>query len=114
MTVMTDSARDEVLAAFEFALETQLRAVRRLRGGQARPRRTGAKGLSNVNMAFEVLRRSKSALHADDLIVAIAQAYGVQPARDSLVSALSKKVAAGDRFEKTAPNTFGLRPDAFE
>jgi hypothetical protein len=47
----------------------------------------------------------------DDLIAAIAQAYGVQPARDSLVSALTKKVVAGDRFEKTAPNTFGLRSD---
>jgi hypothetical protein len=51
-------------------------------------------------------------LHVDELIVAIAQAYGVQPARDSLVSALSKKVVAGDRFEKSAPNTFALRADA--
>ena len=107
---MTDSTRDEVLAAFELVLETQLRAVRRLRGG--RPRRAESKGLSNVDMSFEVLRRAKAALHVDDLIVAIAQAYGVQPARDSLVSALTKKVVAGDRFEKTAPNTFGLRTDA--
>jgi len=36
----------------------------------------------------------------------------VQPARDSLVSALTKKVMAGDRFEKTGPNTFGVRADA--
>ena len=63
-------------------------------------------------MAYQVLHRTRTPLHADDLIIAIAQAYGVQPARDSLVSALSKKVVAGDRFEKTAPNTFGLRPDA--
>ncbi len=64
-------------------------------------------------MSFEVLRRTKAPLHVNDLIVAIAQAYGVQPARDSLVSALSKKVAAGDRFEKPAPNTFGLRAVRF-
>jgi len=111
VNAMADSVRDEILAAFELALDTQLRAVRRLRG-RPRERRTGDEGLSNIDMSFEVLRRTKSPLHVDDLIVAIAQAYGVQPARDSLVSALTKKVVAGDRFEKTAPNTFGLRADA--
>lgn len=109
---MADGIRDEILAAFELSLETQLRAVRRLRGRRPRPERAGAKGLSNVDMALAILRRLKTPLHVDDLIIAIAQTYGVQPARDSLVSALTKKVVAGDRFEKTAPNTFGLRPDA--
>ena len=108
---MADSTRDEILAAFELALDTQLRAVRRLRGRRP-PARPAGKGLSNVDMAMAVLRRAKTPLHVDDLIVTIAQTYGVQPARDSLVSALTKKVVAGDRFEKTAPNTFGLRADA--
>ena len=110
---MPDSPRDEILEAFEIALETQLRAVRRLRGVR-RPKTRGGpeEGLSQVGMAFEVLRRARKPLHVDELIVAIAQAYGVQPARDSLVSALSKKVVAGDRFEKSAPNTFALRADA--
>jgi hypothetical protein len=109
---MADAIRDEILAAFELALDTQLRAVRRLRGRQP-PRECGrSKGLSNVGMSFAILQRAKTPLHVDELIVAIAQAYGVQPARDSLVSALTKKVVAGDRFEKTAPNTFGLRADA--
>ena len=106
------TVRDEILSAFELSLETQLRAIRRLRGRQSGRERPGPKGLSNIDMSVEVLRRAKAPLHVDDLIVALAQAYGVQPARDSLVSALSKKVAAGDRFEKTAPNTFGLRADA--
>ncbi len=109
---MVDSTRDEILEAFEIALDAQLRAVRRLRGHRSRPRSAGPKGLSQVGMAFAVLQRVKTPLHVDDLIVAIAQAYGVQPARDSLVSALTKKVVAGERFEKTAPNTFGLRADA--
>jgi hypothetical protein len=107
---MAEATRDEVLQAFELALETQLRAVRRLRGRRSSTKRV--KGLSQVDMAFDVLRRAKTPLHVDDLIVAIARAHGVQPARDSLVSALSKKVVAGDRFEKPAPNTFTLRPDA--
>ena len=109
---MAENLRDEILAVFEAAFEAQLRAVRRLRGPAPRARPSARKGLSNVGMSFEVLRRAKAPLHVDDLIVGIAQAYGVQPARDSLVSALTKKVVAGDRFEKTAPNTFGLRSDA--
>lgn len=109
---MADAVRDEILAAFEMALDTQLRAVRRLRGGPRSRARGRLKGLSNMDMSFAILRRAKTPLHVDDLIGAIAQAYGVRPARDSLVSALTKKIVAGDRFEKTAPNTFGLRPDA--
>ena len=107
-----ETPREEILEAFEIALEAQLRAVQRLRGKRRRSRRARAGGLSQVGMAFEVLRRARQPLHVDDLIVAIAQAYGVQPARDSLVSALTKKVVVGDRFEKPAPNTFALRPDA--
>lgn len=109
---MGKSPHDEILAAFELALDVQLRAVRRLRGRPAATRRRGPKGLSQVDMAFAVLRRAKTPLHVDDLIGEIARAHGVQPARDSLVSALSKKILAGDRFEKPAPNTFGLRADA--
>jgi hypothetical protein len=109
---MADATRDEILAAFEQALETQLRAVRRLRGHRPPRQRGDGRGLSNIEMSLAVLRRSKTPLHVDDLIIAIAQAYGVQPARDSLVSALTKKVMAGDRFEKTGPNTFGVRADA--
>lgn len=108
---MADSPRDEILVAFELALETQLRAVRRLRGRQSAPR-PRVKGTSQVDMAFAILRRAKKPLHVDELIVAIAETYGLQPARDSLVSALTKKVLAGDRFEKIAPNTFALRTDA--
>lgn len=110
---MSDPAtRDEILAAFEIALETQLRAIRRLRGQRTKPARAGRKGMSNITMAYRQLLLAKGPMHVDDLIEAIAKAHGVRPARDSLVSALSKKVVAGDRFEKTAPNTFGIRADA--
>jgi hypothetical protein len=109
---MIDPTHDAILEAFELALDTQLRAVRKLRGRRRASVPKAGKGLSNVNMSFEILRRAKTPMHVDDLIVELARSYGVQPARDSLVSALSKKVAAGDRFEKSAPNTFGLRADA--
>jgi len=42
----------------------------------------------------------------------IQSAYGVAVDRESLVSSLTKKIARGDRFLRTEPNTFGLRPEA--
>jgi len=42
----------------------------------------------------------------------IKTSFSVAVDRESLVSSLSKKVARGDRFLRTAKNTFGLRPEA--
>jgi hypothetical protein len=69
-------------------LEAQLRAVRRLRQGDpatAAPRRR--EGLSQVDMAFDILNKARSLLH-------------------------TKKVARGDRFLRPEKNTFALRPEA--
>jgi hypothetical protein len=46
------------------------------------------------------------------LLDRIQAAYGVAVDRESLVSSLTKKIARGDRFLRTEPNTFGLRPEA--
>ncbi len=49
-------------------------------------------------MSFGVLSRAKAPMHVDDLIAAIAQAYGVQPARDSLVVRPDKEGSGGGSF----------------
>jgi hypothetical protein len=112
-TSMTDDLKDVVLSAFETSLEAQLRAVRRLRrppaaGAEERPR----KGLSQVDMALDILKKARSPLHVSLLLERIRSAYGVAVDRESLVSSLTKKVARGDRFLRTGKNTFGLRPEA--
>jgi hypothetical protein len=43
------------------------------------------------------------------LIDRIHAAFGLRPDRESLVSALTKKVNRGDRFLRTDKNTFALR-----
>jgi hypothetical protein len=50
-------------------------------------------------------------LHVADLLVRIHRTFGVTVDRESVVSSLTKKVARGDRFVRTAKNTFGLRPE---
>jgi hypothetical protein len=110
---MNDNLKDSILDIFEASLEAQLRAVRRLRRGDApTPSTPRHKGLSQVDMAYDVLKKARSPLHVSDLLDRIHSAFGVSVDRESLVSSLTKKVARQDRFVRTEKNTFGLRPEA--
>jgi hypothetical protein len=110
---MNDEAKDVILSVFEASLEAQLRAVRRLRQGEpdtAAPRRR--KGLSQVDMAFDILKKARAPLLVSLLLERIGTQFGVTIDRESLVSSLTKKVARGDRFLRLEKNTFSLRPEA--
>jgi HB1/ASXL restriction endonuclease-like protein with HTH domain len=109
---MNDETKDLILGVFEASLEAQLRAVRRLRQGEsgvAGPR--PPKGLSQVDMAFDILKKARSPLHVSELLDRIQTQFGVTVDRESLVSSLTKKVARGDRFLRPEKNTFALRPE---
>jgi len=109
---MSNDLKDVVLSAIEASLDAQLRAVRRLRKGrQPEPKVSRAPRLSQVDMAYDILKRVRTPLHVSDLIDRIQAAFGVSVDRESLVSSLTKKVARGDRFQRTDRNTFGLRPE---
>ena len=107
-----DSVRDAVFSAIEASLEAQLRAVRRLRvdPDQSKSRRTAGEGMSQVGMAEDILKRAGGPLHANDIIEQIKKIHGVELDRESLVSALSKRVQRGDRFVRSGPNQFALGP----
>ena len=110
---MNDETRDVILGVFEASLEAQLRAVRRLRQGDAEsvePR--SRKGRSQVDMAFDILKKSRTPLHVSLILEGIQAQFGVTVDRESLVSSLTKKVARGDRFLRPEKNTFSLRPEA--
>ena len=110
---MNDDPRDIILSAFESSLEAQLRAIRRLRQGKpeealARPK----KGRSQVDMAYDILKKARAPLHVSEILARLQSTFQVAVDRESLVSSLTKKVARGDRFLRTDKNTFGLRPEA--
>jgi HB1, ASXL, restriction endonuclease HTH domain len=110
---MSDDVKDLILSTIEASLDAQLRSVRRLRRGQgevARPRRR--KGLSQVDMAYDVLKRARTPLHVNELLERIQTHFGVAIDRESLVSSLTKKFARGDRFVRTDKNTFSLISEA--
>jgi hypothetical protein len=110
---MNDDVNDIILSVFEASLEAQLRAIRRLRQGQAeeaQPRPN--KGRSQVYMAYDILKRARTPLHVSEIIDRIQTQFGIAVDRESLVSSLSKKVARQDRFLRPEKNTFSLRPEA--
>src|SRR5438874_1254011 len=109
---MNDDVSDLILSVFEASLDAQLRAVRRLRGGAPpNPESRRRKGLSQVNMAFDILKKARSPLHVSEILDRIQSQFGVTVDRESLVSSLTKKVARNDRFLRPEKNTFALRPE---
>ncbi|HWT80163.1 MAG TPA: hypothetical protein VN648_15365 [Candidatus Methylomirabilis sp.] len=102
-----DKIRSAILDAFEVSLDAQLRALRRLKQGK-RERPRARKGMSQVDMAYDILRRAGQPLHVSALLDRIEAVHGQRLDRESLVSALVKKVQRGDRFIRTDKNVFAL------
>ena len=96
-----------VLHAFEISLEAQLRAVRRLRSGPP-PAKPARKGMSQVEYVYDILQRAGQPLHINQILERIEKLHGQRLDRESVVSALVKKVQRHDRFLRPAKNTFAV------
>ena len=110
---MNDDLKDVILSTIEACLDAQLRAVRRLRQGQPETLQARLKkGRSQVDMAYDILKKARTPLHVSEILARIQSQFDVEVDRESLVSSLSKKVAREDRFLRPEKNTFALRPEA--
>ena len=65
--------------------------------------------MSNMDMALDILRQAKRPLHISDLLAQVKAKHGVSLDRESLVSALAKKVHRHQGVLRTAPNTFEVK-----
>ena len=108
MDEQTRQVRDAVLDITEAVLEAQLRAVRSLRKADTPTKPKKEQGMSQLDMAYDILRSSSEPLHISAIIDAISLRYDVHIDRESLVSALSKRVARKDRFRRDGRNTFSV------
>jgi hypothetical protein len=64
-----------------------------------------------MDMAMDILRRSRIPLHISEIIAQIKSKHGVTLDRESLVSALVKKVHRRQGLSRTAPNTFQIETE---
>ena len=65
--------------------------------------------MSQMRMITDILSSSAAPLHVAEIIRQAKKRFGVTLDRESMVSALSKKVKKGMTFIRTGPNTFGLK-----
>ena len=102
--------RDIILESMVESLEAQARALKKLRGSPDadKPRE---KSMSQVGIVLNILTKARKPLHVSTIIADAERMFGVKLERESLVSALSKKVMKGDRFVRTGKNTFALKAE---
>ena len=111
---MPNSTRDDLIEILEAVSKAQLSVLRRLRGSApALPAAAGAaprKRMSQIDVVYDILRDARHPLHISEILARVAQHHGLTLDRESVVSALAKRVARKDRFLRTAPNTFAVIP----
>ena len=89
-------------------LQAQLRVVYRYQR-KTLPDRQKLKRTSNLTIVEDILQNSDQPLHISKIIQIAQKDYNVNLERDSIVSALIKKINAGQMFIRVAPNTFALK-----
>jgi len=98
------------LSFYESLLSAQLRAVHQLKAPRrTKPKPRLEKSMSNIEMALNILQQAKHPLHISDLLAQVKAKHGAALDRESLVSALVKKVHRNQGVLRTAPNTFGVK-----
>lgn len=105
MSSSDQSIKDSIFEAVEISLEAQLRAIRRLRNPKSEKSTTN-KSMSQVDMAYDILDKIGTPLHINEIILNIEKSHKIQVDRESLVSAITKKVTRGVRFARVGKNTF--------
>jgi predicted transcriptional regulator len=103
-----EEVKDVFLEILASSLEAQLRAVRRLRAG-GEPEKPRVRRRSQIDLVYDILLEAGRPLHVTEIIKRVEKAHGVCLDRESIVSALCKKVARKQRFVRTDRNTYGLK-----
>jgi hypothetical protein len=64
---------------------------------------------SQMSIITDILSSAGTPLHVSEIMRQAREQYRVDLDRESIVSALTKKVKKGALFVRTGPNTFGLK-----
>lgn len=112
---MQKDLRNDLIDVLEAVSTAQLKTLRRLRRSprpEAAPVDTkGRRSMSHIDMAYGILLGANRPLHISEIIALVSKRHGVTLDRESIVSAITKRVARKDRFVRTGPNQFAALPD---
>jgi hypothetical protein len=106
---MNPLTKNDLIEVLETSTLAQLRALRTLRRSEQRPAPPpDLKRKSNMDIVYDILIAAKGPLHINDILQRAKQDFHRPLRRESMVSALTKKVLDQNTFARTAPNTFDL------
>ena len=107
-----EDIKEVILQVLEIQLDSQLRAIRNLQGKPdtepAPSIRRGRRRQSLVDLSIKILTEEGKPLHVNELIRLLQVRFGRLADRDTLSSALAKKVRQGILLRQSAPATFTL------
>jgi len=107
---MEKKLSEDLLTIFESLLRSQLNTIRQLRKDAGLPvaKEEKERRMSNMEIVYDILQREQRPLHIDHILSLAQQRFQQKLDKESVVSALAKRVKRQDRFIKTGPNTFAL------
>ena len=104
---MENKIPEGLLNFYESILSAQLRVVRQLKTPKPRKTKPGKGiGMANIDMALDILHQARKPLHISEILAQVKTKHKISLDRESLVSALVKKVYRNQELIRTAPNTF--------
>jgi predicted transcriptional regulator len=93
----------------ESLLKSQLKIIRQfLKEGEEPKFKPRGKGRSQMSIIYDVLLAAKRPLHVTEIITRAKKDFDIDLNRDSIVSAITKKVKSGRMFQRVEANTFTL------
>jgi DNA-directed RNA polymerase delta subunit len=101
---------EELLNLHESLFRAQLNVIKQFRKklGLREMEKPKEKRMSHMDMVYSILQEAQRPMHVDDIIKAAEKKFNVHMDKESVVSALLKRIKRHDRFIKTGPNTYAL------
>ena len=91
----------------ESLLKSQLKTIHQfLKQGEEPSSKSAERSRSQMSIVYNILLSAQRPLHISEIILRARENFHVNIDRESLVSALTKKVKSGRMFKRVAPNTF--------
>jgi predicted transcriptional regulator len=119
--IFISNLKGEVMDVKEWAklqeslLKSQLKIIREfLRQGEEPTFKPRKKGRSQMSIIYDILLTSQKPLHVTEIITRAKEDFNMDLDRESIVSAIIKKVKSGRMFKRVAPNTFTLLDSPLE
>jgi len=93
----------------ESLLKSQLKILRQfLKEGEPPKFTPRGKGKSQMSIIYDVLLSAHKPLHVTEIIARAKKDFNVDLNRDSIVSAMTKKVKSGRMFKRVEASTFAI------